>query len=90
VIGEQIVARWVPLTWEAFLDFRMGADSLSRIEAEILAALGVDDAARAVAIAQEAGWLATAPTGDLVRSRERLECEGTLAALGLAAPWSAD
>src|SRR5687768_8581528 len=31
-IGEQIVARWCPLGWEAFLDYRLGALSLSRLE----------------------------------------------------------
>ena len=25
VIGREIVARWVPLTWEAFQDYRLGA-----------------------------------------------------------------
>lgn len=88
-IGEEIVSRWVPLTWEAFGDFRLGADSLSRLEAEILAALGEGDGERARAIAAAAGWLKRAKDGGLVRSRERQECEGTLAALGMPVPWAA-
>ncbi|MBA4378943.1 MAG: thymidylate synthase (FAD), partial [Gemmatimonas sp.] len=40
VIGERIVAQWVPLVWEAFVDYRLGAASLSRIEQEILGAIG--------------------------------------------------
>lgn len=36
VIGEQIVARWVPIAWEAFKDYRLGSLSLSRIEVELL------------------------------------------------------
>ena len=86
-IGERIVARWVPLTWEAFQDFRLQGDSLSRHEKEILAALGNGDAARARSIAEEAGWLATGKDGALLRSRERQECEGTLGALGMDIPW---
>lgn len=86
-IGEEIVSRWVPLTWEAFRDFRLGADSLSRLEAEILAALGEGDADRARAVAAEAGWLQPGKDGGLARSRERQECEGTLAALGMDVPW---
>ncbi len=43
VIGREIVARWVPLVWEAFEDYRLGASFFSRIEGEILAALGAGD-----------------------------------------------
>jgi len=32
VIGYDIVAKWVPVTWEAFLDYRRHATRLSRIE----------------------------------------------------------
>jgi len=35
-IGNEIVAKWVPLTWEAFRDYRLGATSLSRIESGLL------------------------------------------------------
>jgi thymidylate synthase (FAD) len=39
IIGEEIVAKWVPIVWEAFLDYRHHAVQLSRIEAEIIGAL---------------------------------------------------
>lgn len=33
---ERIVARWVPLTWEAFEDYRLNSVSLSRLEVTLL------------------------------------------------------
>lgn len=38
VIGELIVAQWVPLAWEAFCDYRLGAVTFSRQELELLRA----------------------------------------------------
>src|SRR5712671_3973967 len=32
VIGEEIVAKWVPTAWEAFLDYRRNAVQFSRLE----------------------------------------------------------
>lgn len=87
VIGREIVARWVPLVWEAFEDYRLGARFFSRLEAEILAALGAGDPQRACAIAREAGWLKAAKGGGWARHRERQECEAKLAELNLAVPW---
>ena len=41
-IGEQIVARWVPMAWEAFVDYRRRSTRLSRAEfEEKLSALGL-------------------------------------------------
>jgi thymidylate synthase (FAD) len=87
LIGQQIVARWVPLTWEAFGDFRLGAASWSRLEQAVLAAVGAGDLEAARAVAREAGWLKPAGGGGLVRNRERLECEQKLQALSLSVPW---
>ncbi|MBE0566530.1 MAG: FAD-dependent thymidylate synthase [Krumholzibacteria bacterium] len=87
VIGHEIVARWVPLVWEAFQDYRLGASFFSRIEGEILAAIGAGDSAGACAIAQAAGWLKPAPQGGWTRHRERQECEAKLARLNLPLPW---
>jgi len=87
VIGEQIVARWVPLTWEAFLDYRFHARTLSRIEGEILAAIGAGDRERALAVAREAGWLEPGRGGVLRRHRERAEFEAKLLSWNLEVPW---
>ncbi len=88
VIGEQIVAKWVPLTWEAFLDYRRGGLVLSRIENEFLAALTSGDRARAIAIADEGGLLTHAEDGRLKANLEGRELEDKLARLGLRAPWT--
>lgn len=86
LIGEQIVARWVPLTWEAFDDYRLGAVGLSRLETAIAAALGAGDRQEALAIARDAGWLERGKKG-LLRNRERDETEAKLTRLNLAIPW---
>lgn len=86
-IGREIVARWVPLAWEAFVDYRLSALSLSRLESEILAALGAGEPARAVELATAAGWLARGDGGGLKRHREREECEEKLERLGHRPPW---
>jgi len=90
VIGEQIVAKWVPLTWEAFLDYRMGSTALTRIEVAILAALSDGDPEAAVGVADDAGWLPRDADGALKRHREREECEGKLTGLNIEAPWLTD
>ena len=93
VIGTEVVARWCPLAWEAFCDYRLRATSLSRIETELVAALTAGDVEAGMSIARAAGWLAeragerTGERGRLARNRERAEAESTLQALGLAAPW---
>jgi len=90
VIGYEIVARWCPLAWEAFVDYRLEALALSRLETTVLAAVTRGEPAAAMDAARAAGWLETGPHGRLKRSREREECEAKLAALGCAVPWLVD
>ena len=87
VIGEQIVARWVPMAWEAFTDFRREGMVLSRIEAEIVAALTAGDTAQALASAQGYGMLNRGEDGKLKSNRERGDLEAKLERLKLKAPW---
>lgn len=56
IIGQEIVAKWVPETWSAFVDYQLDGLILSRIEVSILKALLSGDAALARTIAREAGW----------------------------------
>ncbi len=86
-IGEQIVAKWVPLAWEAFLDYRRRATRLSRAEAAVIAAVAAGDAAAATRLAEEEGWLPRTGQGALKSNLERAELEEKLVALGLTAPW---
>ena len=95
VIGNEIVAKWVPLTWEAFLDYRRGGTRLSRIESAFLAALASGERERAVAIAEEGGFLTprrrrpaqAEPRGP--RTRRETGAPGPQGALGIDASWAA-
>jgi len=78
VIGEQIVAKWMPLVWEAFTDYRRESMYLSRLEIEIVSAIasGAPDRARQIA-------------ESIASKRERREVEDKLRKLGFTIPWSA-
>ncbi|MGD8414326.1 MAG: FAD-dependent thymidylate synthase, partial [Candidatus Latescibacterota bacterium] len=85
-IGEEIVAKWCPLTWGAFLDYRMNAMSLTGPEIEIVDAIGRGDMDGACRLAEERGWLKQGKSG-LKRNRERIEFELKLDRLNLTVPW---
>jgi len=78
VIGEQIVAKWMPLVWEAFTDYRRESMYLSRLEIDIVSAIasGAPDRARQIA-------------ESIASKRERREVEDKLKKLGFAISWSA-
>lgn len=86
IIGEQIVAKLFPIVWEAFIDYRRDAMSLSRLESGVIQRLTQLAASRGVSLpagddlfieAQDPQWTA------LTRSRERDECREKLVDLGL-------
>ena len=78
IIGEQIVAKWVPIVWEAFLDYRRHGVQLSRIEVQIITAVSSGDIEAAVKIADESGFLRRKADSSLVPNRERSELEAKL------------
>jgi thymidylate synthase (FAD) len=86
VIGYEIVSRWCPVVWEAFLDYQMEMMALSRLEIEIVSVLVRGDGQRAVELATGFGWLKTDDTG-LKSNRERSEFEEKLERLNLPIPW---
>jgi thymidylate synthase (FAD) len=86
LIGNEIVNRWCPITWEAFLDYSMNALELSQTEWQIIAAVTTSDSAGALAIAKKAGML-NQVDGTLAKNRERDELEAKLRQLNLAVPW---
>jgi thymidylate synthase (FAD) len=88
VIGEQIVARWVPLVWEAFLDYWQQAVFLTRIDVAVIEALMADDKQRAIKIAATEGFLRVNKSGELMSNRERKELEAKLRQFGFDAPWN--
>jgi thymidylate synthase (FAD) len=84
-IGEQIVQPLFPLVWEAFLDYRVHALHLTRLDCEVIRRLSermasvgrtpatIDD----FLAVQDASW------ASMKRSRERDECREKLVRLGL-------
>lgn len=86
VLGEEIVHRWCPFTWEAFLDYHFHSEHFSRIEMKILGMITSGKSDEAVAAAEKYGWIARDEKG-LKRHRERAEFEVKLRHLGLKAPW---
>ena len=85
LIGEQIVARWVPLTWEAFVDYQRGGLRLSGPDTEVIRLLSAGETAAASAWLEEKGWV-DPHSGK--KSREARELETKLSALGLSLPHS--
>ncbi len=88
VIGNEIVSRWCPIAWEAFVDYRLKSLSLSRIEAEVIKALIERRHTDAMKIATDAGLLSK-DGSPVQKNRERRELEDKLTLVGLSVPWSA-
>jgi thymidylate synthase (FAD) len=87
-IGEDVVAKWVPYTWEAFIDYRVNSLSLSAIEREVVRAVAAGDHAGARRLVEGRGWLEPASAGGWKRNREREELEAKLADFKLPVPWA--
>jgi thymidylate synthase (FAD) len=87
-IGERIVQPLFPLVWEAFVDYRLQATMLTRLERDVLRRLAERLAAASNARASEADFLAVqdAAWSDMTRCRERDECREKLIQLGLLPP----
>ncbi|HXL15611.1 MAG TPA: FAD-dependent thymidylate synthase [Methylomirabilota bacterium] len=86
MIGREIVSRWCPITWEAFLDYSMNALELSDMEWRVIAAVGASDTTAAMEIARAAGML-NQVEGRMAKNRERDELEAKLRQLNLPVPW---
>jgi thymidylate synthase (FAD) len=73
VIGEQIVARWVPMTWEAFRDYRLDAITFSRPERDILQLTISNDTQALATLLAAIKWSDRDDAGRLKPNRERTE-----------------
>ena len=89
IIGNEIVARWCPIAWEAFVDYRLNALFLTRLDKEIIEQILQGDLDEANRFAIKNGWLSPNKKGRR-RNREREELEVKLAELGLPVPWRDD
>lgn len=86
VIGEKIVAKWVPITWEAFLDYRFKALSLSATEIDFIALLNLGKLSDLIEEMQIKGWLKRVENA-WKKNREANEFKSKLDRLGFKAPW---
>ena len=86
LIGEEIVQRWCPVTWEAFQDYRVNALELSALEQRVISALAAGDTQNAIEIARSFGWLSD-QEGKLKDNIERAELEDKLQLLKIPVPW---
>jgi thymidylate synthase (FAD) len=87
VIGEQILSQWVPMTWEAFQDYRFNSQHFSQIEMAIIGAISGGKPDEAIAIAKDRGLLSFNDAGQPKRNRERSELEAKLQTLNMGVPW---
>lgn len=86
VIGNEIVAKWCPLVWEAFNDYRANSTTFSRFEMEILRSLLAGDTDVVLQLARGRGWIGENDK-ELPKNRERREFELKLQGLGISVPW---
>jgi len=85
VIGNEIVAKWCPITWEAFLDYRVNSSHMTRLEMEVLLAITSGDNAKAMELAKSFGWIKE--DGSIKKNREREELEEKFLKMGVKLPW---
>lgn len=86
VIGNEIVRRWCPVTWEAFEDYRLQRLELSELDIRIIDAIANDRTRDAIAAARDYGMLPDEGQ-PLKRHVEREELEAKLQKLNLRIPW---
>jgi len=74
VIGQYFVATWVPLAWEAFLDYRLNAVHLSALETQLMRAVIEGDESKLRKLFESLHWLDwDAKKNKLKANRERDE-----------------
>jgi thymidylate synthase (FAD) len=86
-IGKEIVSKWCPITWEAFLDYRVNSMVFSKQELEIIKQISTGNAEQATEVARNFEWIKV-EDGKLKGNLERAELEEKLELLGLNIPWA--
>jgi thymidylate synthase (FAD) len=85
-IGEEIVKKWCPIAWEAFMDYSFHGSSLTRIDSEMIRLINSGDKKATINKAIEFGLLAEDGSSQK-KSREREELEEKLNFLNISIPW---
>jgi thymidylate synthase (FAD) len=86
-IGEEIVSRWLPATWEAFKDYSFNQMTLSQQDQELLSLIAAGRDIAAADWCTERKWVRE-KEGRQILSREAKEFEVKLERLGMAPPWA--
>jgi len=86
VIGHEIVRRWCPIVWEAFIDYRLRGSTLTRLEIDMIRAIQSGNADQSRALAVKFGLLPP-PGQEVKRNREREDLEAKLTLLNIPIPW---
>ncbi|MBN2571502.1 MAG: FAD-dependent thymidylate synthase [Ignavibacteriales bacterium] len=86
IIGNEIVARWCPITWEAFCEYQLGGVTFSITEMKILKEIYLNNKKKVIQIAKEIGWI-NPEDAKVSRNIERLEFEEKLKMLGVEIKW---
>ena len=86
VIGNEVVARWCPITWGAFNDYQLGAIQLSALEKSVVGKIAQGRVTDALEELRATGLLRVID-GKLARNRERDDLEQKLIELGISTPW---
>jgi thymidylate synthase (FAD) len=83
-IGREIVAPLFPLVWEAFLDYRVEAMRLTKLDRGVIARLVAQSGGKGMPASHADFLAAQDPSWNgLERCRERDECLDKLVSLGL-------
>lgn len=85
IMGKEILSKWCPITWEAFLDYRINAVNFTRLEYEVINEIYSGNLDNALILSKKFGWVKE--DGELKRNREREEFELKLEKLNLPIPW---
>jgi thymidylate synthase (FAD) len=86
LIGREIVSKWVPYSWEAFLEYRFNGLYLSDSETRVLSLLGQGKKAEANQLLHEMNWLQKKESV-IKESREAAEFKEKLKKMGMPTPW---
>ena len=73
-IGEKIVSKWVPMAWEAFLEYQMNSVTFSKTEQELLSLVYAGNNQEVIARLRDIGWIKGegAETKPILEAREFL------------------
>ncbi len=85
-IGQEIVSRWCPIAWEAFLDYWFNAVTFSLNELNIIKEIASGNTEKAVQLAGEFGWVSQRDDRPK-HNYEREEFEEKLEHAGIPIPW---